>query len=264
MTQVAILGAAGRMGQMLIRCARGLPGLEVVAAVEQSGHAALGQDAGLLAGAGKIGVPLVATWPTQAGVIVDFTFHTAVPGNVAQALAAKQGLVLGTTGLSEPERQVVLDAASVIPVVWTPNFSLGINLLFDLVRRAATVLNADYDAEIVEMHHRHKRDAPSGTALGLAEALAQGRGVNLKEVACYGREGVTGERPSGQIGIHGVRGGDVIGDHTVIFATDGERVELSHKASSREAFAKGALTAARWVQGRPPGLYTMRDVLGLK
>lgn len=264
MTQVAILGAAGRMGQMLIRCARGLPGLEVVAAVEQSGHAALGQDAGLLAGAGKLGVPLVATWPTQAGVIVDFTFHTAVPGNVAQALAAKQGLVLGTTGLSEPERQVVLDAARVIPVVWTPNFSLGINLLFDLVRRAAAVLNADYDAEIVEMHHRHKRDAPSGTALGLAEALAQGRGVNLKEVACYGREGVTGERPSGQIGIHGVRGGDVIGDHTVIFATDGERVELSHKASSREAFAKGALTAARWVQGRPPGLYTMRDVLGLK
>jgi 4-hydroxy-tetrahydrodipicolinate reductase len=252
------------MGQMLIRCARGLPGLEVVAAVEQSGHAALGQDAGLLAGAGKLGVPLVATWPTQAGVIVDFTFHTAVPGNVAQALAAKQGLVLGTTGLSEPERQVVLDAARVIPVVWTPNFSLGINLLFDLVRRAAAVLNADYDAEIVEMHHRHKRDAPSGTALGLAEALAQGRGVNLKEVACYGREGVTGERPSGQIGIHGVRGGDVIGDHTVIFATDGERVELSHKASSREAFAKGALTAARWVQGRPPGLYTMRDVLGLK
>lgn len=264
MTQVAILGAAGRMGQMLIRCARGLPGLEVVAAVEQSGHAALGQDAGLLAGAGKLGVPLVATWPAQAGVIVDFTFHTAVPGNVAQALATKQGLVLGTTGLSEPERQVVLDAARVIPVVWTPNFSLGINLLFDLVRRAATVLNADYDAEIVEMHHRHKRDAPSGTALGLAEALAQGRGVNLKEVACYGREGVTGERPSGQIGIHGVRGGDVIGDHTVIFATDGERVELSHKASSREAFAKGALTAARWVQGRPPGLYTMRDVLGLK
>ncbi len=263
MSKVAILGAAGRMGQMLIRCSRGLPGIEVVAAVEQSGHAALGQDAGMLAGAGSLGLPLVAEWPTQAEVVIDFTFHTAVTANIAQVLAQRQGFVLGTTGLSEPERQAVLDAARKLPVVWAPNFSLGVNLLLDLVRRAAAVLHADYDAEIVEMHHRHKRDAPSGTALGLAEALAQGRGVALKDVVCYGREGITGERPVGQIGIHGVRGGDVVGDHTVIFATDGERVELSHKASSRESFAKGALTAARWLQGRKPGLYTMRDVLGL-
>lgn len=263
MTKIAILGAAGRMGQMLIRCAQSISDIEVVAALELADHPALGQDAGLLAGVGGLNLPLVAKWSAQAHVVVDFTFHTAVTGNVAQALTAKQGLVLGTTGLSEPEKECVLDAAHTIPVVWAPNFSLGVNLLFDLVRRAANVLHADYDAEIIEMHHRHKRDAPSGTAIGLAEALAQGRGVNLKDVACYGREGMTGERPVGQIGLHGVRGGDVIGDHTVIFAAAGERVELSHKASSREAFAKGALTAASWLQGRTPGLYTMRDVLGL-
>lgn len=263
MTQVTILGAAGRMGQMLVRCARGMPGIEIAAAVEQAGHAALGQDAGLLAGAGSLGKTVTAAWPAQAGMVIDFTFHTAVTDNVARVLSSGQGLILGTTGLTEPERQVVLDASRRIPVVWTPNFSLGINLLLDLVRRAAGVLQADYDAEIVEMHHRHKRDAPSGTALALAESLAKGRGVNLKDVACYGREGITGARPVGQIGIHGVRGGDVVGDHTVIFAADGERVELSHKATSRESFARGALAAALWAQGRHPGLYTMRDVLGL-
>jgi 4-hydroxy-tetrahydrodipicolinate reductase len=263
MTTIAILGAAGRMGQMLIRCAARLPELRVTGVCERAGHPALGQDAGQIAGIGALGVSLADTWPADADVVIDFTFHTAVAANLDCALARRQAVVLGTTGLSDDEKQRVADAAKVIPIVWAPNFSLGVNLLLDLVRRAATVLGPAYDAEIVEMHHRLKKDAPSGTALGLAEALAAGRGVDLKAVATYGREGIVGERPRGEIGIHAVRGGDVIGDHTVLFATDGERVEITHKATSREAFANGALHAALWLRGKPAGLYSMRDVLGL-
>ena len=172
--------------------------------------------------------------------------------------------MLGTTGLTAEERAAVDEASKTIPLCFAPNFSLGINLLLELVRRAAAVLDESYDAEIVEMHHRHKKDAPSGTALGLAEALAEGRNVNLDAVACYGRHGIVGERPAGEIGIHAIRGGAVVGDHTVIFAADEERVEIAHKAASRAAFAKGAIKAAQWLLGRAPGLYDMRDVLGFR
>ncbi len=263
MTTLAILGAAGRMGQMLLRCSTRFPELRVVGACEQAGHPSIGQDAGLLAGAGTLGVAITDAWPAEAEAVIDFTFHTAVTANLARAVANRQAVVLGTTGLSDEEKGRVADAARAVPIVWAPNFSLGVNLLLDLVRRAAAVLGPAYDAEIIEMHHRLKKDAPSGTALGLAEALAAGRGVDLKAVATYGREGITGERPRGEIGIHALRGGDVVGDHTVMFASDGERVELTHKATSRESFANGALHAAAWLAGKPAGLYSMRNVLAL-
>lgn len=261
--KIAILGAAGRMGLTLVRCAQRFSGLQVSGAAECEGHAALGADIGVLAGVKPLGVPLTSGWPGDADVVIDFTFHAAVPANMAQAVANGQAVVLGTTGLTEAEKECVDAAAQRVAVVWAPNYSLGVNLLLDLVQRAAAVLDVAYDAEVVEMHHRLKRDAPSGTALGLAEAVAAGRGVNLADVAVYGREGITGERPAGEIGVHALRGGDVVGDHTVIFAAEGERVEITHKASSREAFANGALKAALWLKERKPGLYNMRDVLGL-
>lgn len=264
MTPIAILGAAGRMGQMLIRCAQRTPAVRVVAALEVGGHPSIGQDAGLLAGAGSIGVPIASGGTAQAAVAIDFTSHAAVVANLAAARSSKQGVVLGTTGLTDAEQQAVRDASAEIPIVWAANMSLGVNVLLDLVRRAAAILGPEYDAELIEMHHRHKKDSPSGTALALAEALARGRGVALRDVACYGREGMVGERPRGQIGIHAVRGGDVVGDHTIVFAAEGERVEIVHRAGNRECFALGALRAATWVHGRQPGLYTMRDVLGLQ
>jgi len=268
MTSIAILGAAGRMGQSLLRCAAKNPDLNVVAAVERPDAPMIGQPvkpfAGLTSSLLSDSLVFTAAWPVDAQVVIDFTFHAAVPGNLAHAVANKQGYVLGTTGLADNEKALVLAAAKTIQIVWAPNMSLGVNLLLELVRRAAAVLGPDYDAEIVEMHHRLKKDAPSGTALGLAEALAAGRGVDLKEVACYGREGITGERPLGEIGIHALRGGSVVGDHTVMFAADEERIEITHKASSRDAFAAGALRAADWLRERPAGLYTMRHVLGFE
>lgn len=252
--KLAILGGAGRMGQMLLDNARAL-GLEVVAATEAPGSAFIGQPA-------ANGLVYQDVWPTNADTVIDFTFHACVIPNLREAVANRQAYVLGTTGLTDEERAAVDEAAKRIPLCFAPNFSLGVNLLLELVRRAAAVLDDSYDAEIVEMHHRHKKDAPSGTALGLAQALAQGRGIDLGQAAIYGRHGIVGERPRGQVAIHALRGGSVVGDHTVIFAADEERVEITHKASSRAAFAKGALKAAQWLQGRAPGLYDMRDVLG--
>ena len=252
--KLAILGGAGRMGQMLLDNARAL-GLEVVAATEAPGSAFIGQLA-------ANGLVYQDVWPTNADTVIDFTFHACVIPNLREAVANRQAYVLGTTGLTDEERAAVDEAAKRIPLCFAPNFSLGVNLLLELVRRAAAVLDDSYDAEIVEMHHRHKKDAPSGTALGLAQALAQGRGIDLGQAAIYGRHGIVGERPRGQVAIHALRGGSVVGDHTVIFAADEERVEITHKASSRAAFAKGALKAAQWLQGRAPGLYDMRDVLG--
>lgn len=252
--KLAILGGAGRMGQMLLANAKDL-GLDVVAVTEIPDSPLIGQPA-------APGLVYQADWPTQADTVIDFTFHACVIPNLQNAVANRQAYVLGTTGLTPEERAAVDDAAKRIPLCFAPNFSLGVNLLLGLVRRAAEVLDDSYDAEIVEMHHRHKKDAPSGTALGLAQALAQGRGVNLDDEAIYGRHGIVGERPRGQIAVHALRGGSVVGDHTVIFAADEERVELTHKASSRAAFAKGALKAAQWLQGRDPGLYDMADVLG--
>lgn len=266
--KIAILGAAGRMGQNLLRCAGRIEGCEITAATESPGHPAIGKCVNV---AGDIrpgtipdGLLYTSAWPGNAEAVIDFTFHTEAIPNLTQAVACRQAYVLGTTGLNDQEKAAVRSAGEKIPVVWAPNMSLGVNLLTELVRRAAAVLGPEYDAEIVEMHHRLKQDAPSGTALGLAEALAEGRGVKLGEVACFGRKGITGERPKGQIALHALRGGAVVGDHTVMFVADEERVELTHKASSREAFATGALRAALWLAGRAPGVYNMRHVLGFE
>ena len=264
-TTVCILGAGGRMGRMLTAAACEADGVKVAAATETDGNPLLGQDAGTLAGVGALGVPLTdGASVAKADVVIDFTFHSAVPGNLANAVKnGAKGYVLGTTGLTDDEKKAVAKAAKKIPIVWAPNFSLGVNILLDLVKRTAALLDETYDIEIVEMHHRHKKDAPSGTALAIAESAAAGRKTSLSEQAVYGREGIIGERPAGQIAIHALRGGDVVGDHTAIFAADGERVELVHKASSRSAFAKGAVKAAAWVVGKTPAIYNMRDVLGL-
>ena len=246
------------MGQNLLRCSQKITGCTIIAAVERPDFPALGTPVK------DFSTELVYTseWPKQAEVIVDFTFHSCVASNIKNAIENKQAMVLGTTGLSEAEKQSVQDAAKQIPIVWAANMSLGVNLLLELVKRAAEVLDTRYDIEIVEAHHRLKKDAPSGTALMLAEAAAAGRHVALKDVACYGREGIVGERPLGEIGIHAVRGGAIVGDHTVALIADEECVEISHKANSREAFATGALRAALWLASRKPGIYTMRDVLG--
>ena len=238
--KIAIVGAAGRMGRKLVGLAPDA-GLEVVAQVD----VAEGYD---------------RAWPKETEGVIDFSHHAGVPGFVAQA--AEQGIpyVIGTTGLSPDEQRSVDAAARKIPVVQSGNYSLGVNLLVELVRRAATVLGPEYDVEVAEMHHRHKKDAPSGTALMLAKAAARGRGRGDDFV--YGRHGDVGERPVGEIAIHALRGGSVVGDHTVMFAGDLERVELAHKAQDRTAFAAGALKALAWAKGRAPGAYTMRDVLG--
>jgi len=266
--KLAILGAAGRMGQNLLRCACKMDACTVVAAIERADHPAIGtrvkEFSGIRSERLNDSLCFIGDWSEAAECVIDFTFHACVVGNLQHAVARRQAYVLGTTGLTEEEQLAVRSAAQQIPIVWAPNMSLGVNLLLELVRRSASVLGPDYDAEIVEMHHRLKKDAPSGTALGLAEAVAEGRGVNLKDVACYGREGITGERPRGEIGIHALRGGAVVGDHTVMFVADEERIELTHRANSREAFATGALRAAVWLANRNPGIYTMRHVLGFE
>jgi len=256
--KIAILGAGGRMGQNLLRCSQKISGCEIVAALERLDFPALGKRVSDF----PADLFYSTEWPQQAEVVIDFTFHSCVTANIQQAVKNRQAVVLGTTGLSEDEKQLVHDAAKQIPIVWAANMSLGVNLLLELVKRAAEVLDTDYDIEIVEAHHRLKKDAPSGTALMLAEAAAAGRNVALKDVVCYGREGIVGERPRGEIGIHALRGGAIVGDHTVALISDEECVEITHKANNREAFAIGALRAALWLAHRTPGIYTMRDVLG--
>jgi 4-hydroxy-tetrahydrodipicolinate reductase len=200
----------------------------------------------------------------DAEVLVDFTFHAATVEHARHAAELKKAMVIGTTGLSEDEEALLRTSAESIPIVYAPNMSMGINLLFLLVEQTAAALkDAGYDIEIVERHHRLKKDAPSGTALGLGRAAAKGAGWDLDDVAVHGREGHTGERTAEEIGFHAVRGGDIVGDHTVLFASEGECVELSHRATTRDTFAIGALRAAKWVVGQTPGLYSMQDVLGL-
>lgn len=240
--KIAILGAAGRMGRKLCELAPGA-GLEVVSRVD----IADGFD---------------REWSADAEGVIDFSYHAAVPPAIAKAAAQGIPYVIGTTGITAEEQKAVDGAAARIPVVQSGNYSLGVNLLLALVRRAATILGPEYDIEIAEMHHRHKKDAPSGTALMLAKSAAEGRGAAGDFL--YGRRGDIGERPVGEIAIHALRGGSVVGDHTVMFAGELERVELTHKAQDRAAFAAGALKALVWAKGKAPGIYTMQDVLGLR
>lgn len=238
--KIAIVGAAGRMGRKLIELAAE-EGLEVVSKVD----VAEGYD---------------HDWSAEVEGVVDFSYHTGVPAFVTKAAEAGIPYVIGTTGLTADEQAVVDAAAKRIALVQSGNYSLGVNLLMQLVREAAAVLDRKYDIEITEMHHRHKKDAPSGTALMLAKAAAAGRGETAPFV--YGRQGDVGERPVGEIAIHALRGGSVVGDHTVMFAGELERIEITHKAQDRAAFAAGALKALVWAKGRKPGVYSMRDVLG--
>lgn len=265
MTRVAILGAGGRMGKALIRCAGQFSEIKIAAAIEQPNHPSIGMDAGLASGTQPLGFAVTDQWQLAASsdVWIDFTFHAAAPEQAARAAELGKAVVVGTTGLTDEEVSALRTSARLVPIVYSPNMSLGVNLLFALVEKTARALGSDYDIEVVEMHHRHKKDAPSGTALTLAGRAAAGRNISLTSAARHGRSGITGERPASEIGIHAVRGGDVVGDHTVIFATDGERVELTHRASSRDTFARGALRAAVWAHGRQPGLYDMKNVLGL-
>jgi 4-hydroxy-tetrahydrodipicolinate reductase len=244
MTRIIINGSRGRMGHALLTGAGQFPTLSVAGAVDQGDN-------------------LEAIVPS-ADVIIDFSFHSVTPA-VAE-LCARNGraLVIGTTGHSEAEKAAIRAAAARIPMVWASNYSTGVNTLFWLTRKAAEILGPSFDLEVVEMHHRLKKDAPSGTATTLLEILGEVRQLQLADALRHGRHGITGERTSGEIGIHAIRGGDVVGDHSVIFAANGERVELTHKASSRDTFALGALRAAEWIVGKPPGIYSMQDVLGLK
>ena len=244
MTKVIINGSKGRMGQALLSCAARLPDIDVAGAIDQ------GDDlAGVIA---------------KCDVVIEFSFHSATLGVAKLCAQHQKALVVGTTGHSESDKAEIGKLKAEIPMVIATNYSTGVNTLFWLTRKAAEILGPDFDLEVVEMHHRMKKDAPSGTATTLLETLADVRKLQLAEALRHGRKGITGERTNSEIGIHAIRGGDVVGDHTVIFAANGERVELTHKASSRDTFANGALRAAAWVMKQKPGLYTMQDVLGLK
>jgi 4-hydroxy-tetrahydrodipicolinate reductase len=264
--KIAVVGCAGRMGRMLLREALAMPGCTVSGGTERSGSAHLGCDLGTLAGGAPLGVAAtddVAAVFAAADAVIDFTAPDATAGHAALAARHGTALIVGTTGLQAPHHEALAEAAKTVAVVQAPNMSVGVNLLFALTERVAATLGIDYDIEIVEMHHRHKVDAPSGTALGLGRAAAAGRGVPLDSVYEAVRDGHTGARKPGNIGFATLRGGDVVGDHTVVFAGAGERVELTHKASDRSIFAKGAVRAALWCRDRPAGAYSMLDVLGL-
>jgi len=264
--KLAIMGAGGRMGQMLVRQAQRTDGAAVVGAAEAAGSNALGRDAGELAGIDRLGVAIVAEPAkalTGADVAIDFTIPAATVAHAGLCAANGVAMVIGTTGLSPEQARSIDEAASKVPIMWAANMSLGVNILQALVERTARMLDPAYDIDILEMHHRHKIDAPSGTALALGRSAAAGRQVKLEEVWRKSRDGHTGARPAGEIGFATLRGGDEVGFHTVMFAGTGERLELTHRAFSREIYAHGAMTAARWLQGRPAGLYGMKDVLGL-
>ncbi|MFQ5995516.1 MAG: 4-hydroxy-tetrahydrodipicolinate reductase [Acidiferrobacterales bacterium] len=265
MLRVAVTGAAGRMGRTVIKVATEAPDLTVSLALEQSDHPLLGADAGELAAVGPLGVP-VATDPNSADydVLIDFSHPTATVDYVKACQRSGRRMVIGTTGLEGAGRQRIADAAAQIAVVFAPNMSAGVNLCLRLIDLAARVLGDDFDVEITEAHHRHKRDAPSGTALRMGEVVAQALGRTLDDCAVYSRAGMSDERPRGQIGFNALRAGEIVGDHTVLFAGSGERVEISHRAESRLTFANGALRATRWVVKQDKGLFDMQDVLGLR
>ena len=265
MTTIAITGAGGRMGKTLLEAANDTDGLTVSAAIERAGSSLLGIDAGELAGIGKLDVTVVDKLAEAAAfdVLIDFTRPDVTLANLAVCRERGSAMIIGTTGFDEAQKSAISEASKDIAIVFAPNMSVGVNLCLKLLETAAKVLGDEADIEIIEAHHRHKVDAPSGTALRMGEVVADALGRDLKECAVYGREGQTGERDRKTIGFETIRAGDIVGDHTVMFASMGERVEITHKASSRMTFASGAMRAALWLGGRPAGLYDMQDVLGL-
>jgi 4-hydroxy-tetrahydrodipicolinate reductase len=266
MIKITIVGAAGRMGQALVRCTQAAEDMQLVGAIERVGHDALGQDTGALCGIDKTGVLLTSDLNEvlpATDAIIDFTLHDSVPSNAALASAEGKAIVVGTTGLTEEDTSSLKDSAEKVPIVWAPNMSLGVNLLFAAVRKAGEVLNAGYGVQIEETHHIHKKDAPSGTALRLGEQVADGRGIDFETSMIHDENGQMAEAPEGKIVIKSYREGEVVGDHTVSFENATEKIEFTHHAWNRDALAMGALHAARWVVQQKAGLYDMQDVLDL-
>ncbi len=264
MPTIAVHGAAGRMGRRLVALVLEDDDLSLVAAIERPGHEFAGQDAGTVCGSGPCGIPIADAVPKGVDALIDFTTPAATRDALEQCVASQCAMVIGTTGLSDADHASIDQAARKIAILQAPNMSLGVNLLFALAARAATQLGDAYDIEIVEAHHRFKVDAPSGTALGIAEAICRATGKDPDKVLAYDRHGDDVPRQKGQIGMHALRLGDVVGRHTVSFATLGEEVQLTHLAGTRDVFARGALAGARWLSGKPAGRYTMADVLGLE
>ncbi|HED36250.1 MAG TPA: 4-hydroxy-tetrahydrodipicolinate reductase [Gammaproteobacteria bacterium] len=266
MLRIAITGAAGRMGKTLIEACCQAEGCRVSAAIERTGMSLIGADAGELAGVGRLDVKLVddvADVVDDFDVLIDFTSIENTLSNLQVCRASNKKIIIGTTGFNEEQKQLIKAASQETALVFAPNMSVGVNLCLKLLQTAAAIFSEDYDIEVIEAHHRHKVDAPSGTALRMGEVIADTLGRDLNECAVYGREGHTGVRKPDTIGFETIRAGDIVGEHTVLFATEGERVEITHKASSRMTFAKGAVRAASWLQSKENGLYDMQDVLGL-
>jgi 4-hydroxy-tetrahydrodipicolinate reductase len=267
MTKVGVVGAAGKMGKTLISLIDASDQLVLAAAIEQPGNVEIGEDAGKCAGARASGVAITDDLASVAGeldVLIDFTVAPATVANIEICLKSQTRMVIGTTGLSESETARLHEVGMDLPIVFASNYSIGVNATFQLVEKAAEIFGDSVDVEIIESHHRHKVDAPSGTALSLGEHVSKGLGRDLSEVAEHGRKGITGARERETIGFHAIRGGEIVGEHTVMFIAAGERLEITHRAQSRSNFAEGALRAAGWVVDQPPGVYDMLDVLGLR
>jgi 4-hydroxy-tetrahydrodipicolinate reductase len=267
MINVIVAGAAGRMGGRLVTLIKDSTALRLTGAVESKGHHALGEDAGEAAGSGKTGMPItddLAGLLDKGEVVIDFSVPEATLNHFRAAAQHRRAMVIGTTGFSAAQMEELKSLARQVPCVLSPNMSVGVNLICKVIGEMAKTLGDDYDIEIIEAHHRLKKDAPSGTALKMAEVLARAVNRDLNQVGVYTRKGLMGERKKEEIGIQTIRAGDIVGDHTVLFGGIGERLEVTHRASSRDTFARGALRAARWVVKQPPGLYDMMDVLSLK
>jgi 4-hydroxy-tetrahydrodipicolinate reductase len=268
MTKVIVSGAAGRMGSRLVALIKDSSALTLAGAIEGKAHQAIGQDAGEAAGTGRIGLPITddlsALLKRGGEVVIDFSTPEATLGHLRAVAEHRRAIVIGTTGFNAAELDEVKSLAKQVPCVLSPNMSVGVNLIYKVISEMARALGDDYDIEVIEAHHRLKKDAPSGTALKIAEVLARAVNRDLSQVGVYTRKGIIGERTKQEIGIQTIRAGDIVGDHTVVFGGMGERIEVTHRASSRDTFARGALRAARWVVTQPPGLYDMMDVLNLK
>lgn len=267
MQRIAVIGATGRMGKALIEAVCQAEGMVLTAAIARPGSTLVGADAGELVGLGRLGIPVVddlARVVDDFDVLIDFTHPSVTSSTLEVCRQAGKGMIIGTTGFSSAGRHQLEQVARDIPVVFAANYSVGVNLCLNLLDTAARVLGDEVDIEVIEAHHRHKVDAPSGTALRMGEVVASALGRDLNEVAVYGREGQTGARVRETIGFATVRAGDIVGDHTVLFAAEGERVEITHKASSRMTFARGAVRAALWLNQQKSGLFDMQDVLGLR
>ncbi len=265
--RVGVIGAYGRMGRMLVETIKAKEGCRLVAASDHFGCDGIGLDAGEVTGLGTLGVTISDHTESvfqEADVVIDFTLPEPTMRHVSMALEHKKPLVIGTTGLTDAQRQKMAKAARQVPIVFAPNFSVGVNLMFKVAAEIAQTLGEEFDIEVIEAHHRHKVDAPSGTALRIGESIAEATGRDLDKDGVFSRHGHTGERQSRQIGFATIRGGDIVGEHTALYAGEAERIELTHRASSRMIFAKGAVRAALWVARKKPGLYDMQDILGFR